>query len=207
MAPDSERRQRRSIRLKGFDYREPGVYFVTICTANRQSVFGAIVDGAMALNEFGKVVEAEWHRSAIVRPQIRLDAFVVMPNHVHGVICLNEAEGKARLAPTPGQFRQLVRGSLGMIVGAFKSASTKRINEIRGTPGALLWQRNYFEHVIRHEEELNRVREYIAANPVRWSEDGNNPNQVVASQPQSEFDQIFVGARRALPLSVVRHKF
>ena len=126
---------------------------------------------------------------------------------VHGVICLNEDEGKARLAPTPGQFRQPVRGSLGMIVGAFKSASTKRINEIRGTPGALPWQRNYFEHIIRDEEELNRVREYIEANLARWSEDANNPNQAVASRPQSEFDEIFVGARRALPLPVVRNKF
>jgi len=206
MAPDSQRGQRRSIRLRGFDYREAGAYFITVCTANRQCVFGEIVDGAMALNEFGKIVEEEWYRTAILRSQISLDAFVVMPNHVHGVIRLDEEEGKARLAPTVDRFGRPAAGSLSTIVGAFKSASTKRINEMRFTLGASIWQRNYFEHIIRDEQELNRIGEYIVANPARWSEDANNPNGSFSVQPQSEFDEIFVGARRALPLSATKNK-
>ena len=199
MASKNERQHRRSIRLRAYDYREAGAYFVTVCTVNREFVFGEIVDGAMELNSLGNIVDDEWHRTAILRRHVSLDAFVIMPNHVHGIICLNGEEGKARLAPTTGRFRQPVADSLGAIVGAFKSASTKRINDSRGTRGTALWQRNYFEHVIRNEQELNGVREYIAVNPARWSEDANNPILSIPGQPQSEFDDIFVGARRAWP--------
>jgi REP element-mobilizing transposase RayT len=124
-----------------------------------------------------------------------------MPNHVHGIVSIrDEGRGKARLAPTTGTFGRPVVASLPTIIGAFKSASTKRINEMRGTPGAPLWQRNYFEHVIRNEAEWGRVREYIALNPSRWGEDINNPAINCTRQNQGEFDGIFVGARRALPL-------
>jgi len=160
----------------------------------------------MELNSLGNIVDDEWHRTAILRRHMSLDAFVIMPNHVHGIICLNGEEGKARLAPTTGRFRQPVADSLGAIVGAFKSASTKRINDSRGTRGTALWQRNYFEQVIRNEQELNGVREYIAVNPARWAEDTNNPNRIVVGPPQSEFSEIFVGARRALPFSAAGNK-
>lgn len=204
---NNERHHRHSIRLRGYDYREAGAYFVTVCTWRRGCLFGEIIDGKMELNGFGECVKDEWHRSAVMRPQVSLNAFVVMPNHVHGIVCLYEKEkGKARLALTTARFGHPVAGSLPSIVGAFKSASTKRINEIRGTLGALLWQRNYFEHVIRNEQELNSVREYIASNPARWSEDTNNPNSSFAGDPQSEFNDVFVGARRALPLSTVTKK-
>ncbi len=207
MAPHQNERHRHSIRLRGFDYREAEAYFITVCTVNRQCLFGAILDGAMELNSLGEIITDEWHRTAIMRPRVSLDAFVIMPNHVHGIVCLNEdEEGKARLAPTMARFGRPVGGSLSTIVGAFKSASTKRINELRGTRGAPLWQKNYFDHVIRHEQELDQVREYITFNPARWSEDANNPNRSVASRPQSEFNNIFVGARRALPLSTATTK-
>jgi len=97
----NECHHRRSIRLRGYDYREAGAYFVTVCTANRECFFAEIVDEAMELNRLGEIVEDEWHRTAILRPQVSLDAFVVMPNHVHGIICFDaQEEGKARLAPT-----------------------------------------------------------------------------------------------------------
>jgi putative transposase len=207
VAFNNERHHRRSIRLRGYDYQEAGAYFVTVCTANRECFFGEIVDEAMQLNRLGEIVEDEWHRTAILRPQVSLDAFVVMPNHVHGIVCYDaQEEGKARLAPTMACFGHPVAGSLPAIVGAFKSASSKRINEIRGTLGAPLWQRNYFEHVIRNEQELNSVREYIASNPARWSEDTNNPNGSFAREPQSEFNDVLVGARRALPPSAVNEE-
>ena len=148
-----------------------------------------------------------WMKSAALRSYVSLDAFVVMPNHVHGIVCLNGGEeGKARLAPTSAGFGRPVRASLGMVVGAFKSASTRRINELRGISGAQLWQRNYFERVIRNDSEMDRVREYIVANPGRWHEDTNNPNATHKHSLKAEIDAIFVGARRALPSSFTGNK-
>jgi hypothetical protein len=131
----NERHYRRSIRLRGYDYREAGAYFVTVCRVNRECFFGEIVDKAMQLNRLGEIVKDEWHRIAILRPQVSLEAFVVMPNHVHGIICFVSQEGKARLAPTTAGFGQPIAGSLSSILGAFNSASTKRINEARGARG------------------------------------------------------------------------
>jgi putative transposase len=197
-------RHRRSIRLREYDYTEVGAYFVTICAYNRECLFGEIVHGEMRLNGFGKTIEDEWLRTATIRPYIELGEVVIMPNHVHGIVSIrDEGRGKARLAPTTGTFGYPVGGSLPTIIGAFKSASTKRINEMRGTPGAPLWQRNYFEHVIRNEAELNRIREYIALNPSRWDNDLNNPERQYTIQYKSEFDEVFVGARRAVPSSHV----
>lgn len=188
----NERHRRRSIRLRGYDYREAGAYFVTICTANRECFFGEIVDEAMQLNRLGEIVQDEWHRTAIVRPQVSLDAFVVMPNHIHGIISFDaQEEGKARLAPTTARFGYPIAGSLPSILGAFKSACTNRINLARQTPGLPLWQRNYYEHVVRSESELARVREYIAMNPARWEEDSENPNQIGNPQGDVALQKIF----------------
>jgi putative transposase len=152
----------------------------------------------MRFNGFGKRIEEEWLRTALVRPYVELGDVVIMPNHIHGIVSIRDhGRGEACLAPT-STFGHPVAGSLPTIIGAFKSASTKRINEIRGR-GAPLWQRNYFEHVIRNEAELNRVREYIALNPLRWDEDFNNPDRKDTIQYKSEFDEVFVGARRAVP--------
>jgi putative transposase len=192
-------RHRRSIRLREYDYTEVGAYFVTICTYNRECLFGEIVLGEMRLNGFGKGIEEEWLRTAVARPYVELGDVVIMPNHVHGIVSIrDEGRGKARLAPTTGTFGGPVARSLPTIIGAFKSASTKQINEMRGTPGAPLWQRNYFEHVIRNEAELNRVREYIAANPARWAEDTNNPNRSLEDKPHTEFEDLFVWGKARL---------
>jgi putative transposase len=158
---------RRSIRLPGWDYTGDGAYFVTIVTYQRETLFGAVVDGEMVLSEFGRVVAEEWERTAVVRPYVRLDEFVVMPNHIHGILVITDERR--------GEFGKPIAGSLPTIVRSFKSAVTKRANELRGTPGDPIWQRNYYEHIVRNERELNAIRQYIHDNPAHWSEDAENP--------------------------------
>ncbi len=186
---------RRSIRLQGYDYSQAGAYFVTICTQGKVCLFGGIENGELALNEYGCAVRDEWLKTTDIRTEIRAGEFVVMPNHFHGIlfigigtadICRGTADictdtaagirrGTARRAPTNEQFGQPVSGSLPTIIRAFKSAVTKRINEIRQSPGALLWQRNYYEHVIRNEADYAQIAGYIADNPRRWEVDTLHP--------------------------------
>jgi REP element-mobilizing transposase RayT len=185
MKYDPDIHHRRSIRLKEYDYSSAGVYFVTICTAGKTCLFGTVEQGIMLLNDYGRIVDEEWHRTGTLRPDITLDAFVVMPNHVHGVIVIHDPRrGTARRAPT-STFGKSIPNSLSTIVGAFKSAATRRINAIRDTIGAPLWHRNYYEHVIRDERDLQAVREYVTLNPMGWDKDEENP---------------VVGARRAVPV-------
>ena len=171
---------RRPLRLRAYDYSQPGAYFVTLCTHNRQCMFGNISDNEMLLNSQGRIVEEEWLRTAHIRRQVTLDTFVVMPNHIHGIVVINESTFSAnvgatrRVAPTHGGHGP-APGTLGAIVGQFKSTATKRINASRGSPKSLVWQRNYYEHVVRNEESLNRIREYIVNNPQHWDADENNP--------------------------------
>jgi REP element-mobilizing transposase RayT len=180
-------RQRRTIRLRDYDYSSTGIYFVTICTHGRACLFGEVIDGRVRLSEIGEIVREEWEKTAVVRSNLLLDEFVVMPNHFHAIIIIDNVgathrvalddpatENRAthRVAPTsPG----LITRSLGAIVGQFKSAVTKQINLLRNTPGVPVWQRNYYERVIRDDRELAAIREYIAANPAWWSDDENHP--------------------------------
>lgn len=179
--------KRRSIRLKDYDYSRAGAYFLTICSWNRECLFGDIADGEMRLNEFGKVVKRQWVQTGVVRTNVELDEFQIMPNHFHGIIILNDNVGATprvaqesaihRIAPTkdiPGARS----GSIGAIIGQFKSIATKRINAIRNTPCFPVWQRNYYEHIIRTNNEMNRIREYIINNSVKWAEDENNPENI-----------------------------
>ncbi|RMF88108.1 MAG: transposase [Nitrospinota bacterium] len=171
----SSTRHRRSIRLSGYDYTQPGAYFVTICTQKHRHLFGEVVDGKVRLSTSGSIVHEEWFRTARLRPSVVLyaDEFVVMPNHIHGIIWIRDQVGaQRRCAPTP----HLVPGSLGVIVRAFKSAVTRRINVLRYTRGVSVWQRNYWEHVIRTERTLEVVRRYIVENPLRWHLDRYNEN-------------------------------
>ena len=135
MKYDLEKYHRRSIRIRGYDYWQGGMYFVTICTRDRESLFGEVVDGDVRLNKFGHIVREEWEISAVIRREIELDAFVVMPNHVHGIVIITVgnvgATGRSPLRSGPP------KRSLGALVGGFKSAVTKRINDLRGTPGIL----------------------------------------------------------------------
>ena len=187
MRYDPNKHHRRSIRLKGYDYTRAGVYFVTIVTQNRACLFGHIVAGEVRLNAFGQVVAETWQWLATQYDYVELDEWVVMPNHLHGIIIITETGdggGGSRTAPTvigttvptvvAPDAPTVKRKPLGRLIGAFKTVSTKRINEYRGTPGVVVWQRNYYEHIIRDERSLNRVREYIAANPLRWHLDREN---------------------------------
>ena len=168
---------RRPLRLRGYDYASPGAYFVTVCTRKRECVFGEVADGVMVANDAGRVVAEEWHRTFAVRNNSAMDEYVVMPNHFHGIVVLHDRRGTARRAPTMEGFGAPIAGSIPTIVRAFKSAVTKRINGLCGTPGASVWQRGYYEHIIRNENEWCRIRRYIAENPACWGDDTENPQR------------------------------
>ncbi len=235
-------RQRRSLRLRDYDYTQAGAYFLTICTHQRSSWFGHIENDAMMLNEFGEIVREEWLLSGDIRAEIELGDYVIMPNHLHGIVWIvaNEDQGikatdpvratghlglnnvvratgrspvrahaftsiPVRMTDHPGLndvvgatghpgSDDVVRAtgrspvpasapiptgpppkSIGAFVAGFKSAATKRINQIRQTPAAPVWQRNYYEHVIRNEADYQRIAEYIDQNPQRWAMDSLNP--------------------------------
>jgi len=177
---DPERHHRRSIRLGGYDYSQPGAYFVTICTRERELLFGEASEGRMFLNAHGQLVAECWSWLSRRYPYVNLDARVVMPNHLHGILVITDSNavygrGASRSAPT--QHAPVRRKTLGRLIGAFKTISTKRINAARGTAGARVWQRNYYEHIIRNQRELDALRGYIRANPCRWADDPDNPKR------------------------------
>ena len=184
---DPEKHHRRSIRLKGHDYSQPGAYFVTICTRDQECLFGHVVNGEMRLNDAGEIAQRCWEEIPRHFPLVELDAFVVMPNHVHGIIVI-QGRGEASVPlhvskERPGSDASPLRqrpngtqpGSLSAIVQNFKYISTRRMNAARSTPGTPVWQRGFYEHVVRDEEELRAIREYVLGNPARWDEDENNP--------------------------------
>ena len=176
----TNRPQRKSTRLKDYDYSQSGVYFVTLCTHNRLHLFGEITDGDMVLNDWGEIVSYEWQRTTVVRPYVELDAFVVMPNHFHAILLIVDdhtipQRATQRVAPTdnvskPKISQTLQPASLGAIVGQFKSVVTKRIRQLTDAQD-IIWQRNYHDHIIRNESDLNRIREYVQTNPARWEAD------------------------------------
>jgi putative transposase len=182
---------RRTIRLKDYDYSRTGVYFVTLCTEERECLFGEIVDSEIQLNEFGRIAASEWTRSKEIRKEIVLDEFCVMPNHIHGIVLIQHVCGhivgangcspatacvgetmKGRSAESPLRMKSK---SISSFIAGYKSSVTKQINGIRNTPGVPVWQRNYYEHIIRNDGELNRVRQYIQGNPLKWESDDENP--------------------------------
>ena len=172
MKYDRARHHRRSIRLRDFDYAASASYFITLCTYQRECIFGKVVDDHIVLGPYGEIVREEWERSAVVRPGFVLDAFVIMPNHLHGIVAMTPtgSVGAHSCAPLQRQPR-----SLASFVAQFKATATRRINVTRHTPGAPVWQRNYYEHVIRDEDDYLRILPYIEDNPRRWSEDEYNP--------------------------------
>jgi putative transposase len=191
-------RCRKSIRLPGYDYTQPGAYFVTLCTRNREHLFGEIIDGEMHWNDFGCIAFETWECLPRQYPYIELDAWIVMPNHIHGIIMIHSNCGRGRSRPAPTVGNRLInlpaptvgnrlidpsapsindpekRKSLGDLIGAFKTVSAKRINLLRKTPAVQIWQRNYYEHIIRSEAACNRICAYIVNNPLRWVRDKEN---------------------------------
>ncbi len=232
MKPKSNLPRRRAMRLRGYDYSQPGAYFVTICVQHRQCLFGAIIDGKMHLNEIGEIVVECWNRIPQHFSSVEIGEYVIMPNHIHGIIAWDIAEvrspnpqenakkrrgevtspslgknaearspnpqenarkrrgevtspslGKNAEArsPNPQENARKRRGevtspSLGKIVAYFKYQSTKHINQHHNTPGTRIWQRNYHDHIIRDDIDLQRLREYIQNNPRKWELDQLHPD-------------------------------
>jgi REP element-mobilizing transposase RayT len=213
-------RSRRSVRLQGFDYGKPGAYFITVCTDRRRALFGDVIDGVMQLNAVGRVVQEEWFRTAILRPRVTLDAFTIVPDHVHLLFALGLRNvdhdiagmgndilrrGTLQRAPTDNgvtdngvtdngvtdngvtdngvtdngvtdngvtvmteRFGKPTSDSIPTIIRLFKSVTTLRINQIRDTPGAPVWQRGYHEHVVRSVGEMDAIRRYVVNNARNW---------------------------------------
>lgn len=157
------------------------MYFLTICSYRRQLLFGHVVDGVIKLNELGEIVCDEWRKSANIRCELELDAFIVMPNHVHGIVVLNGPNVVGATVRSPSRAGPY-KHSLGAFVGGFKSAVAKRINLLCGAPEPPIWQRNYYKHVIRDEESLNRIREYVLNNPKQWDSDPENPARLTNAE-------------------------
>ena len=165
--------QRKPNRLSYWDYGRPGWYFLTFCTHERQCLFGAVDKGAMLQSAFGRIAHEELLRSASIRAELTLDCFIVMPNHLHLVAVLGSPDhGTLGYKRDPGY---LEPRSASSFVAGFKSAVTTRVNTLRDAPGSAVWQRSFYDHIIRSERALQAVRAYIAANPQRWEFDRLHP--------------------------------
>ena len=187
---DPFKHRRRSIRLKGWDYASAAAYFVTICTYQRQNLF--------ANEQFYRIVENSW-QNIPDHPHarfVKLDEWIVMPNHLHGIIIITEticrdveyesttSPDKDILISDASSLRSAPAGSLGVIIGNFKSVVTRRINRIRKSQGGKAWQRGYYERIVRNDRELNAIRQYICDNPQRWSEDREDLDNVIHRMDQ-----------------------
>ncbi len=198
MKYDPDKHRRRSIRMRGYDYTREGVYFVTVCTQHRECLFGGIVDGQIRLNDAGRMIERWWCELKRKFATVETDRFVIMPNHVHGILVIADfpvgadlrvgpdSEGAHTGAPLPAA--GLGRAALPTIVQWFKTMTTNEYMRGIKMSGWIpftgrLWQRNYYEHVVRNEKSLNRIREYIVTNPARWDFDRENPT---ATTPEAE---------------------
>ena len=191
-----DRYHRRSIRMKGYDYSQPGAYFITICTYQNHSLFGKIVDGEMQLNDLGRVTQFTWNDLVNHVDNIELGPFVIMPNHIHAIIHIiapantvgagsgiNASVGAgsepartepARTEPArtePARTSARKQTPLSEIVRQLKTFSAKRINLLRKSTGEPVWQRNYYEHIIRNNESYQKIGDYILTNPIQWEND------------------------------------
>ena len=155
MSYNPEIHHRQSIRLQGYDYTNEGIYFVTICCYQRQHLFGEIDNGEMKINLIGQIVSALWQKIPQHFPNVELDGFILMPDHLHGIIIISESKEKSSLAN---------------IIQNFKSISSRKINRITKTYGISIWQRNYYERIVRTEQELTNLYEYIKNNPANWTD-------------------------------------
>ena len=168
------RHSRRNLRLRGWDYSSPGAYFITVCAKDRLDVFGEIVGGEMRQSEIGEIVANTWRWLPSQYPHVILDEWCVMPDHLHGILVLTDREEFPDDGSTVGDHTEpdgdrdtarRSRKAVGRLIGAFKTVSTKHVNRLRSTPRGMLWQRNFWERVIRDGAALDRIRRYIRENP------------------------------------------
>jgi REP element-mobilizing transposase RayT len=190
MPYNPEIHHRRSIRLKGYDYSQAGLYFITICVQNRKCLFGEITDGRIHLNEYGKIASNEWLNTPNIRSNIQLDVYIVMPNHIHGIIVITDNTGRGvshtpynyngtphndtpinnkGVCDTPQRYPRSPSNTIGAIIRGYKSAVTKQRHEL-GFPDSI-WQRDYCEHIIRNERAYQNIANYILNNPATWQKD------------------------------------
>jgi putative transposase len=169
------------MRLREYDYSQTGAYFVTICVKNRKCLLGEIFGGDMRLSHYGEIAGQSWLDLPNHYRHVELDVFAIMPNHLHGIVLLTEVGAGLKPAPTKSMVR---KQALSEIVRAFKTFSSQRINKLREMSGNLFWQRSFYDHVIRDDESLHRIREYIINNPLRWELDQENP----LAKGKDEFD-------------------
>ena len=176
---------RSSIRLPGYDYSQPGAYFVTIVTHDRRCLFGRVEDGEMVLNAAGRVASTQWLQLAYRFTNLELGEWVIMPNHVHGILVIT---GKGEASPdklsaslntlikdaSPLRPNGTIPGSVGAIIQNFKSVTSRKINTQSGKTKELIWQRNYYEHIIRNERDMLAITDYILTNPQNWDKDEEN---------------------------------
>jgi len=193
---------RRSIRLQGYDYSGEGLYFITICCHNKVCLFGHVVNGTMVLNEYGQIAFSEWMKTPEIRPNVELDEFIVMPNHIHVIIRITRrgelhspniesnssdfgvdsrgvlntpdfmGECNSPQPYSPQRYSPQLQGpsqTIGAIVRGYKSAVTKQLNQLG--IGRKVWQRDYYEHIIRNEQSYYNISKYIVNNPAKWWED------------------------------------
>ena len=208
MKTDPDIHRRRTIRLQGRDYSEGGMYFITLCTESHKHLFGKIIDGKMCLNDSGRIVRQCWNAIPSHFPQVALDWFVIMPNHVHGIIAIEAQNffstvsgsvGAKNFSPPRGTAR-----TVGSIVRGFKIGVTKWMRS--NTTIRDVWQRNYWEHIIRSEAELTDIREYIQNNPAQWTLDKlYTPSQFDASMATFSNDASRGTAARAKNFSPLQH--
>ncbi len=170
--------KRKLSRLPDYDYTQAGWYFVTICTWNHECLLGTLSEGEVQLNHMGQTAAACWRQIPEHFPRVSCDVFCVMPNHLHGIIVLPAED------PSTGQSNNT---SLSVVVGTFKAAVSRQCATRGVRTNQRLWQRSYFERVIRTEENLTRIRQYIVDNPVKWDLDEENPqNRTLPARPGEE---------------------
>jgi REP element-mobilizing transposase RayT len=176
-------------RLTDYDYSAPGAYFVTICVYKKQCLFGSIENGTVRLNQYGEIVLKCWKELQNHYAGINNRIFTVMPNHVHGILEIMQPNKRSGSKPDPTK-----RYPLSEIIRAFKTYSSRGINELRHSPGTTIWQRSFYEHIIRNEKEYREIGEYILYNPAKWENDKENPSPLAVNS-----DSVGSGFRRPQP--------
>jgi REP element-mobilizing transposase RayT len=183
MKYDPQKHHRRSIRLKGYDYSQIGAYFVTMVTKNRVHSLGVVADDLVRLSEVGLKAETFWVEIPNHFPNVELDDYVVMPNHLHGILVITSTVGVEYIQPLPEpesrprhhEYQHVLPGSIGSVIRSYKSAVTRWAKN-NGAP-EFQWQRDYYEHVVRNDAELYRIRAYILNNPAAWATDAENSSR------------------------------
>ncbi len=166
-------RRKNSLRKPGYDYASDGAYFVTICTHQRLHFFGEIENGEMRLSKLGEIVADCWLQIPSHHSMVDLDVYVVMPNHIHGIVIINHDDRRGMIyhAPTTREFSKPVAKSISSIIGTFKAAVTRSVNLLPNAPETPIWQRNFHDRIIRNQREYEIIATYVENNPTLWEQD------------------------------------